>query len=225
MSNEAVIIFGVVAGLAAIGLLVALWYWLEDRRRREALSRLAQEQGWRYQDVEGRPDLRYQGFEPFRGWGSSSRARHLMAGEYKGRSFELLQYQYTVSTGKSSHTYYFRVCSYGMPVPAPGLTIKPEHVGLKILDKLGDNDIDFESAAFSRRHWVTCPDRRFAYDVLDARMQHWLMEEPPRVWQWRGDRMVLVEKGYLAPALAMRLLDAAVGFRRRVPRHLMETRL
>lgn len=206
--------------LVGIGVFALVAYLLSERRRDQALAALAHQNGWRYEAVVGPPDQRYQGFKPFRPSATDSRAHHVMTGHHEGQSFELLEYQFTTNPAKTGHDDRFRVCSVQMPVHAPHLMIRPEKASDKVIDRLGDKDIDFESAQFSRRHWVTSHDRRFAYDVLDAQMQQWLLAEPPRMWQWIDDRLVLVERGRMDPALAMRLLEAAVGFRAMVPRHV-----
>ena len=40
----------------------------------------------------------------------------------------------------------------------------------------GFDDIDFESAEFSKRFYVKSPDKRFAYDVVHPRMMEFLLD-------------------------------------------------
>ncbi len=47
---------------------------------------------------------------------------------------------------------------------------------------LGLHDIEFESDDFNRRFNVTCSDRKFANDLVDSRMNQWLLvAHVPRV--------------------------------------------
>ena len=45
-------------------------------------------------------------------------------------------------------------------------------------DFFGFNDIDFESAEFSRKFYVKAKDRRWAYDIIHQRMIEYLLEAP-----------------------------------------------
>ncbi len=53
--------------------------------------------------------------------------------------------------------------------------IRPEHLFHKLSAAFGWDDIDFESAEFSRRYYVKSPDKRWAYDVIHARVMEMLL--------------------------------------------------
>lgn len=57
----------------------------------------------------------------------------------------------------------------------PSLDVRPENFLDRIGAALGFDDIDFESAEFSRAFHVKSPERRFAYDVLHPRMMEFLL--------------------------------------------------
>jgi hypothetical protein len=61
----------------------------------------------------------------------------------------------------------------------PDLIIRPEHFFDRFAGVFGFDDIDFESAEFSKSFFVKSRDRRFAYDVIDARMMEFLMATRP----------------------------------------------
>ena len=58
------------------------------------------------------------------------------------------------------------------------LTIRKEGIFDKLGAAFGFDDIDFESAEFSKRFHVKSDDRRWAYDVIHPRTMEFLMQEP-----------------------------------------------
>lgn len=214
----------VLAGGALVGVLF-WWSWKKDQETTAAFRKLAKDRGWSFQDKDRSVDERHRGLAPF-DKGHDRYARWVLKGEQDGAAFELFSYHYEVThhTGKSSHTehHWHRVCSIEMPLEAPGLVIKDEHVGHKLWDAVGGEDIDLDSDAFSRKYWVQCEDRRFAYDVLHTGMMDWLLELSGWVWQWEGDRLVVYDdSGKMSPEDCDRFLELALGFRERLPRHLL----
>ncbi len=219
MSGAGIVVLLLLAVLGMIAL--AVLAVVAERRKTEALQALAVRRGWTYgADAEGRPK-RYRGFNPFN-QGHSRRATHVMTGREGSVTFEVFQYRYVVSSGKHSQTYNYIVAAAGMPIHGPGLTIQAEHFGHKLFDALGGEDIDFESAEFSRRFWVRCSDRRFAYDVLNAAMiEHLLVGGQHWSWQWRGGTLMLHRIGAIDAARAEAVVQGIVEFHARLPRHLL----
>lgn len=225
VAGPTVLFFVLMVGLVLLVAVIGILAWQQEKKRREALRAIAAREGWSFQDKDTRDiPKRYEGFEPF-GQGHTRYAFNIMRGRYEEAPFELFDYHYAVTTsnGKSSqtHHYYHRVCMVEMPLASPGLSIKDEHLGHKIMDALGGEDIDFESDEFSRRFWVRCPDRRFAYDVIHTGMMEYLLPLRKWTWQWRGTWLVVVHQGKLRPADVRSTLALAQGFRARVPRHLL----
>jgi hypothetical protein len=60
----------------------------------------------------------------------------------------------------------------------PELTLAREGFFSKIAQAIGFDDIDFESAAFSRRYLVRSRDKKFAYDFCNAQMIDYLLDQP-----------------------------------------------
>lgn len=217
-------LFGVFfVALIVVGVVLAILAWQKNKKRREALRVLAAERRWHFieRDVNDRPG-RFIGFEPF-GQGHTRYASNIMSAQQEDGPFEVFDYHYavTTSTGKSTTTqhYHFKIVTLVMPLDAPGLLIKDEHLGHKILKKLGRDNISFESDEFSRRFWVRCPDRRFAYDMIDPATMEYLMTVPGWTWEWRGRILMMQRTGKLQPDEVDGMLGAATRFRALLPRH------
>lgn len=180
----------VIVGIVLVGA-VAYFSWLAEKKRREAMAALAAELGWRFDRTRDRShDDEYAHFEIFRR-GHSRAAYNTMWGELErqGRRWPAkmgdFTYKITTSTGKSTSTQTYRFSYLILHMPwsrVPDLLIRREGMFDKIAGVLGFDDIDFESAEFSRRFHVSSPDKRFAYDVIDPRMMEFLLKgDPPTV--------------------------------------------
>ncbi len=62
--------------------------------------------------------------------------------------------------------------------PFPELTLAREGFFSRIAQAVGFDDIDFESAEFSRRYLVRSKDKKFAYDFCNAQMIDYLLDQP-----------------------------------------------
>jgi hypothetical protein len=84
----------------------------------------------------------------------------------------------------------------GTPLPLKFLYIRPENVFDKVSDFFGFDDIDFESAEFSRKFYIKAEEKRWAYHVIHQRMMAYLLESPKfhvqmdteQVMAWRNSR-------------------------------------
>ena len=94
-------------------------------------------------------------------------------------------YKVTTHSGKSSSTRTYRFSYLIVHLPfgrVPDLLIRREGLFDKLAGAFGFDDIDFESAEFSRRFFVKSTDKRFAYDVIHPRMMEFLLAgEPPAI--------------------------------------------
>jgi hypothetical protein len=62
-----------------------------------------------------------------------------------------------------------------VPAIFPDLTIRREGFFTKIAEAFGYQAIKFESAEFSNTFCVRSPDKKFAYDVCNAKMMEYLL--------------------------------------------------
>jgi len=181
---------------AFIALAVALIVFgiLKARERREAMTRLAAELGFEYypDDPWDLAD-RYAMFELF-GRGHSREASNVICGEIDSRAVVAFDYQYTTGSGKNQSTHSCQALVMGLPIVAAGLRMRSENLFDHVAAWVGYDDINFESDEFSRRYHVACDDRRFAYDILHARLIDYLLGcgSVPNL-EMQGPLMVLFE--------------------------------
>lgn len=155
-------------------------------RRREALAALAREVGWRFvKDRDYQHDDHFSHFGVFRNGGGRYAYNTLYGDlEIEGRAYaaKMGDFHYeTKSTNSKGHTtthhHHFSYLIVDVPFPGvPSLAIRREGMFDKLGAFFGFDDIDFESAEFSRRFHVKSSDKRFAYDVIDPRMMQFLLD-------------------------------------------------
>jgi hypothetical protein len=199
------------AFVAATFASTGLHRWLAGRRAR-AIEALAAARGWEYQradDADVVTDSRFPLFQE----GHTHKVDDEVLAKVDGLRLRAFQYRYTTGSGKNQRTFVYRVLLAPMPRPSPGLGIREERLGLKLWEAMGGRDIDFESDAFSRRFFVQCPDRRFAYDAITPRMMEFLLSTPRGwTWQWRGQALAIYSVGPLHAEDCDTLVGLGRGF-------------
>ena len=73
---------------------------------------------------------------------------------------------------------HFSVMIVNASLPLKPLFIRPEVFFDRIAEFFGADDIDFESAEFSRKFFVKSPDKKWASDVIHPQMMKHLLEAP-----------------------------------------------
>lgn len=172
---------------AVIGGLAYLAY-LQRKRRREAMAALAQRLGWQFDSgYDSSHDDEYAHFEIFRR-GHSRYAYNTLRGavtiDAESYPAKMGDFTYKVTSGsgksRSTRTYRFSYAIVHLPFRnVPDLLIRPEGWFDKLAGAFGFDDIDFESAEFSKQFCVKSSDKRFAYDVVHPRMMEFLLQTSP----------------------------------------------
>ena len=134
-------------------------------------------------------------------------------------------YHYVTGSGKNRTTYNFSAVVVESPIPLEPLFIRPEGFFDKVTEFFGADDIDFESAEFSREFYVKSPNKRWAFDVIHQRMMTFLMSVPRfhvqfasrHVIAWRGKRFGPADFGS-----AIRLIR---GMLKRLPDYVVRKQL
>jgi hypothetical protein len=175
-----IVIVMITVGLTIVAILGAT----ANSQRREALAAWAHSHSWSFDP--GDDDIHDAEFPQFDIFQRGSRRHGLNTtrgvATICGRPFPIKcgDYQYTVSNGKSSTTHTFSYLILTLPFPnVPGLDIRRENLLDRLAGALGFQDINFESEEFSRRFFVKCSERKFAYDVITPKMMDFLLQSNP----------------------------------------------
>lgn len=177
-------------------IVIVVFSILAAEKRRKALRAWAMQNGLRF-DRSKRRDLddRFPQFQCLRR-GNHRYAYNQSHGRWGEYDFHGFDYHYTTGSGKNRSTHIFSAVILTGSLDLKPLIVRPEHWGDKLGSFFGWDDIDFESAEFSRRFYVKSPDRKWAYDVLHARTIENLLVGPvysfqfdgPSIIIWRGKR-------------------------------------
>jgi hypothetical protein len=164
-------------------IVIAIFGAMQAAKRRQALLAWAQSKGLSYTREKDR-DMRRR-FAEFKclDRGSNRYAYNVMTGEWSSRRITAFDYHYeTHSTDpkgrRQTHHHRFSAVVLESDLPLKSLFIRPEGFFDKITEFFGADDIDFESAEFSRKFYVKAKDRRWAYDVIHARTMQFLLDMP-----------------------------------------------
>ena len=157
--------------------LIGVAFWFSAKRRKE-LSAWAAGRGLSFRPTrDGSFDERYRSFGCLRR-GHSRAASNIAEGDWNGRHVTAFDYRYVTGSGKNRSTHYFSAVVLQSGVPLQPLRIRSENVFDRVTEFLGVDDIDFESAEFSRAFHVKAKDKRWAYDVLHQRTMEYLLSVP-----------------------------------------------
>jgi hypothetical protein len=149
-----VVAIAVVASIA-IGIYAA-------SKRRKDLAEWALRNGLTFIAEKNRNfDSRYPGFSCLQK-GDSRYACNIMTGGIAGRVFLGCDYHYATGSGKSRHHHNFSLVIVNSPILLEPLLIRPENLADKLVALAGFDDINFESAEFSRKFYVKAPDKKWA---------------------------------------------------------------
>ena len=151
---EAVLIF--VGILTIIGIIFVVGFWM-DRKRREAIQKIAEQLGLTF--YPDGLDSALQGIDHFKlfNHGRARKQSKAIVAESEGTFLCIFDYQYTVGSGKHSHTHRQTVAAIKSPaLQMPEFAMKNEGLFNKIGGMLGFQDIDFEShPTFSKMFLLT----------------------------------------------------------------------
>jgi len=213
------IVVYIILGLLAAGLFVA--YVIrqaaaaEERRKRRLAEMRAFADGLGLGFSEQKDpyhDEHYAHFELFR-QGFDRNAYNTIWGEivHGGRRFGINcgdftyktreTYTTTDSKGRTRTrtrivTHYFSYFILELDIPnIPDLLIRREGLFDRIAAAFGKDDIDFESAEFSRRYFIKCDNRKFAYDLIHPRMMEFMLQTRPGLIDLENNR-ICISSGY-----------------------------
>ena len=164
-----------IVGFVAIFVVVLVVGYISSLKRREAMAAMAAKLGLHFMPHKDRyMPKRYRFLDKLRR-GSGRYAFNVLSGGYQGHEVLLFDYHYKTGSGKNTHHHYLSFFILHLQVSFPELIIAPEGIFSKIAQAVGYDDIDFESHEFSRKFCVRSKNKKFAYDVCNARMIDYLL--------------------------------------------------
>lgn len=177
-----------------IGIIVLAIHF--NAKRKKALLAWARANGLTFTPDKDRSiDDRYPQFGCFRN-GHSRYGNHFLRGMWRGRSFLAFEYHYTTGSGKNQSHHSFSAVILTNAFPLQALSIRPEGFFDKVTEFFGLDDIDFESAEFSKRFYVKAKEKKWAYDVLHTRAMEYLLDPARRKYTMQFDTShVLIHRG------------------------------
>ncbi len=203
----------------AVGAMIASW--LVAQRRRKALAAWAAGHGLTFDPAADYGlENEFPDFGCFRR-GSGRRAYNRMAGTWGGRAFLACDYRYTTGSGKNRQTHVFSAVILRSPVPLRPLYVRPEGLFDKVAAFFGAEDINFESAEFSRRFFVKSPDRKWAYDVIHPRTIEFLLASPVFTIQFSPTDALAFRDAQFNPETFEAAANVLAGVLDRMPEYLV----
>ncbi|MDI6783453.1 MAG: hypothetical protein QME64_05070, partial [bacterium] len=195
-----------------IAIAVAIFAFYRSLKRHEEWQQFAANHGFLYSknDTLSLPDY-YSEYHLFQ-QGHSRKAYHICQGRENNLKLLAFDYKYTTGSGKNQHTHYFTPLITESNLVFKPLLIRPEGLFDKIGAAIGFDDIDFESAEFSKKYYVKCADKKFAYDIIHARMMEFLLQCKNMFIEIRGDTLVFHHGKLLSISEMELLLLAAQKF-------------
>ncbi len=204
-----ILMIAVVIGVAVLG-------WYMQHQRRKELMAWAAAHGLSFDtDHDHSVEDRYPEFRCFQR-GMSRYGFNRMVGDWQGRTIEAMDYHYetqsTDSKGRTRRTsHHFSAVVLYSDVPLRPLFIRPEGLFDKITEFFGADDIDFESAEFSRKFYVKADDRRWAFDVIHQRAMAFLLAQPRFTLQFAPTCVIAWRNGRFGPAEFEQAIQTIAG--------------
>jgi hypothetical protein len=181
--------FIITIAIVVVAAVIAIQMFAASRRRKE-LAAYARQKGLSFCAEKDRAMKdRYAEFKCLRR-GHGQYAVNVMAGELQGLPVNAFDYRYVTGSGKNRRVHRFSALIAKSPVSLKPLLIRREHAFDKLTEFFGLDDIDFESAEFSRRFFVKSPDKRWAYDVIHQRMMEYLLAAPEYSIQFDSESVI-----------------------------------
>lgn len=193
-------------------------------RRREGLAALAQRLNLDFSpDRDGSIPDQFAFLKQF-DQGENRYATNVISGTYQQNDVLAFDYHYETVTydkdGRHEHHYWFSFFILNLPVVFPDLTIRREGLFTKIAEVFGYQNIKFESAEFSKTFCVRSPDKKFAYDVCNAKMMEYLLVNRDLSIEIENQVIALIFNNRISVEAFENNLQRLVEIRSRLPEYL-----
>ena len=214
----------VIVGVIVIVVVLLVECYISSLKRREAMAAVAAKLGLQFMPHKDRyMPKRYRFLDKLRR-GSNRYAYNVLSGRYQGHEVLIFDYHYKTGSGKNTHHYYFSFFILQLPASFPELIIGPEGIFSKIAQAVGYDDIDFESHEFSRKFCVRSKNKKFAYDVCNARMIEYLLSNRDFSIEIESNVLAISFNRKLAPERIEPNLNRLITVRSLLPDYLFTGR-
>jgi hypothetical protein len=154
--------------------------------------------------------------------GDSRYAYNIMTGTLAGREFLGCDYHYGTGSGKSRQEHHISLVIVKSPILLEPLFIRPENFFDKFAEFVGFNDIDFESAEFSKKIYVKSPDKKWAYDIIHPQMMEFLLASPMFSIQFDLLSVIVYRDNTFSPAEFEDAANLVNGIFERIPDYVVQ---
>lgn len=219
---------GLVAILVFAGVVLAAVYsWHASHKRRQALGAWASSRALSYSTGNDHSlDTTYGCFSCLVK-GANRYGYNLMRGHWDGRPLLAFDYHYETYSRdnkgrRRTHHHHFSAVIVEYDLPLKPLLIRPENFLDKVTEFFGWDDIDFESAEFSRTFFVKSPDKKWAYDVIHQRTMEFLLAQPRFTFEFEGRYVIAYRSSRFAVSDFAAASETVSGLLQRLPEFLVK---
>jgi len=213
-----------IVAVLAIAVIGAIYGVIRARKRLEGLFELAQRLGLNFSAAEDYGLADRYGFLKQLAQGENRYARNVLSGTYQQNQVLAFDFHYETYTqgksGRQTHHHWFSFFILTLPAVFPDLTIRRENFFTKVAEVFGYQDIKFESAEFSKTFCVRSPDKKFAYDVCNAKMMEYLLANRDLSVEIENQVLALAFDTCLSVEQVESDLQRLVEIRSRLPEYL-----
>ena len=198
---------------------------IQAKKRREGLLALAQRLNLAFDPGTDRAIAGRFSFLNRLAHGDNRYVTNVLSGDYRQNQILAFDYHYETHSTDSKgnrHTqhHWFSFFILTLPAVFPELTIRREGFFTKIAEVFGYQDIEFESAEFSKTFNVRSPDKKFAYDVCNAQMMEYLLANRDLSLEIENSALAMAFDSRLSPEQIEFNLQRLVEIRSRLPAYL-----
>ena len=218
----------IIAVVVLIGGGIYLSLWLAAKRRKE-LSDWGAAHGLVFSQArDASIETRFAAFSCLHE-GRHRYAYNVLSGSWAGRDFLGFDYHYETQShsnkGTQTQHHHFSAVVLGSPVPLKPLLVRPETPFDKLAGFFGFDDINFESAEFSRKFYVKAPDKKWAYDVIHQRTMEFLLGMPRFSLQLDGRSVIAWRHSTFKAADFEQAAALVAGILDRLPDYLVRDQM
>ena len=227
MQPELVPLVFIFIAVTSLVVVIGIAIYIANKRRMEAFRALASRLGITFDESHNYNLAEQYGFLNKLARGDNRYFFNTLSGYYRGHQVLVSDYHYEVyTTGPKGQprkqNCYLSLFTLQLPAAFPELIIAREGLLSKIAQAFGYDDIDFESAEFSRAFCVRSPDKKFAYDVCNARMIDYLLENRDLSFEIERNALAMVFDSQLVIDKIELNLARLLEIRARMPNYLFE---